>query len=173
VAVWQLGESIPVIHPDAFVHPDATLIGAVSVGAESSIWPGAVLRADFGRIIIGERTSIQDGTVLHCVRARPTRVGNGTIVGHLAHLEGCEIGDDCLVGSGSVVLNNATVQDGAAVAAAALVAEGTVVPTGHIAVGVPGRLRGAEWVRDVVRPGAEEYVDMARAYRCGLRRIDR
>jgi carbonic anhydrase/acetyltransferase-like protein (isoleucine patch superfamily) len=172
MAVWELGGKVPDIHPDAFVHPAATVIGAVTIGANSSIWPGAVLRADFGEILIGARTSIQDGTVLHCIRSHPTRIGDGTIVGHLAHLEGCDVGSYCLVGSGSVVLNRAVIEDEAAVAAKALVSEGRVVPREHIAVGVPARVKAAGWVGELVRSGSAEYAEMARSYMSTSRLIE-
>jgi carbonic anhydrase/acetyltransferase-like protein (isoleucine patch superfamily) len=100
----------PRVDPSAFIHPDAVIIGAVTIGAQASIWPAAVLRADFGRIDIGARTSIQDGTVLHTTERWPTVVGADCVVGHNAHLEGCLIEDRCLIGSGAVVLNRAVVR---------------------------------------------------------------
>jgi len=93
--------------PDAFVHPDAVVIGDVRIGSESSVWPGAVFARDYGTIIIGARTSIQDGTVVHAVEAFPTVVGDDCVIGHIVHLEGCVIHDRALVGSGSVVLHHA------------------------------------------------------------------
>jgi carbonic anhydrase/acetyltransferase-like protein (isoleucine patch superfamily) len=139
--IYALGEQAPDIHPDAFVHPDAIVIGSVVLGAGASVWPAAVLRGDYGRIEIGARTSIQDGTVVHTTEQWPTPVGSGCVVGHNVHVEGCTIGDGCLIGSGSVVLNKVVVEAGAAVGAAALVPEGAVVPSGQIALGVPARLR--------------------------------
>jgi carbonic anhydrase/acetyltransferase-like protein (isoleucine patch superfamily) len=170
--IYALGDKVPVIDPDAYVHPDATVIGAVTIGPQSTVWPGAVLRGDHGRIGIGARTSIQDGTVVHCTEQWPTVIGSGCVVGHLAHLEGCQIGDDCLIGSGSIVLNRAVVEPGAAVGAAALVTEDSVVRTGQIALGVPAKMRPAPpdlagWVSEA----AEHYVITGREHRDGLRRI--
>jgi carbonic anhydrase/acetyltransferase-like protein (isoleucine patch superfamily) len=170
--IYALDDIVPVIHPDAYVHPDATVIGAVTIGAQSTVWPGAVLRGDHGRIEIGARTSIQDGTVVHCTEEWPTVIGSGCVVGHLAHLEGCRVGDDCLIGSGSVVLNRAVVSQAAAVGAAALVTEGAVVETGQIALGVPARMRPAPaelaaWIAEAV----EIYVASGKRYRTGLRRV--
>jgi len=122
--IYALGEQAPDIHPDAFVHPDAIVIGSVVLDAGASVWPAAVLRGDYGRIEIGARTSIQDGTVVHTTEQWPTLIGSGCVVGHNVHVEGCTIGDGCLIGSGSVVLNRAVVEPGAAVGAAALVPEG-------------------------------------------------
>ena len=115
MAVYALGDRVPDIHPDAYVHPDASVIGDVRIGAGSSIWPGAVLRGDYGTIIVGERTSIQDGTVVHATAEQATTIGNDCVVGHLAHLEGCTVEDRCLIGSGSVVLHDVVVRSGALV----------------------------------------------------------
>src|ERR1700735_7473 len=103
MAIYQLGDLVPVIDPGAYVHPNATVIGDVTIGSESTVWPGAVLRGDYGTITVGSRTSVQDGTVIHAGPGFPTVVGDGCVIGHLAHLEGCTLEDGCLVGSGSVV----------------------------------------------------------------------
>ena len=113
--LYALGELVPRIHPDAFVHPEAVIIGDVEIGALSSVWPGAVLRGDDGDILVGERTSIQDGVIVHTWDEHPTRIGSGCVIGHLAHLEGCRIGDDVLIGSGAIVLRRAIVEAGSLV----------------------------------------------------------
>lgn len=172
--IYALDDQIPAVHPEAYVHPDAVVIGSVTIGAESSIWPGAVLRADFGRIVVAERTSIQDGTVLHTTEDWPTLIGSDCVVGHNAHLEGCTVEDRCLIGSGSVVLNRALVRVGSVVGAQALVPEDLEVPAQHMALGVPARPRPmdgsvqAEWIDF----GVKEYTGNAQRYRQGLRRID-
>lgn len=171
MAIYALGERTPEIHPDAFVHPDAVIIGAVTIGPQASIWPAAVLRGDYGRIEIGELTSIQDGTVVHTTAEWPTIVGARCVVGHNVHLEGCRIGAGCLIGSGSIVLNRATVEPDAGVGAAALVPEDATVPTGHIALGVPARSRPAPELRGWVTDAVAQYQDMAKRYRTDLRRI--
>jgi len=117
--IYALGDLEPDIDEAAFVHPDAVVIGRVRIGPEASVWPGAVLRGDHGRIEIGARTSVQDGTVVHCTHDWPTLIGADCVVGHIAHLEGCVVEDECLIGSGSVTLNGARVGTGAIVAAAA------------------------------------------------------
>ncbi|MGI3224590.1 gamma carbonic anhydrase family protein [Streptomyces sp. GTA36] len=172
--VYALGPCEPDIHPRAFVHPDAVVIGSVRIGAEASVWPGAVLRGDLGgRIEVGARTSIQDGTVLHTTEQWPTVIGPECVVGHNAHLEGRTAERRCLIGSGSVVLNRATVREGAVVGACALVPEDFEIPPKTMALGVPVRLREKEvdpsWVEYAVRT----YVDAAAHYRRDLRRIDR
>ncbi len=172
MALYALGDLAPQIHELAFVHPDAVVIGDVRVGAEASLWPGAVARGDSGFIEIGEGTSIQDGTVLHTTPSFPTRIGRGCVIGHNAHLEGCRIGDGCLIGSGSVVLNRAEVEPGAAVAAGAVVAEGKVVPTGHLALGVPARTRPTPEIPNWVENAVRHYTRLASRYRVELRRLD-
>jgi carbonic anhydrase/acetyltransferase-like protein (isoleucine patch superfamily) len=170
VTIWALDGAEPDIHPDAFVHPDATVIGRVVIGPHASIWPRAVLRADFGGIEIGARTSIQDGTVVHTTAEWPTIIGPDCVVGHNAHLEGCSVGERCLIGSGSIVLNRAEVQADAGVGAAALVPEDFVVPSRHIALGVPARLRPAPELSEWVEYGVAEYLKAVDLHR-GMRRV--
>ncbi len=107
--IYALGDQIPSIHPTAYVHPDAVVIGSVTIGAQSSIWACAVLRGDDGAIVIGERTSIQDGTVVHTTPMSHTTVGDDCVVGHLVHLEGCIIENGAQVSSGAIVLHRAVV----------------------------------------------------------------
>jgi len=171
MALYAIGERAPSIHETAFVHPDAVIIGDVTIGAESSVWPTAVLRGDSGRVVVGEQTSIQDGTVVHCTEELDTLIGARCVIGHRVHLEGCTIEDDSLVGSGSVVLHRAVVRSGALVAAQALVPPGTEVPSGALAKGVPARI-----TPDCVEPGTiahsvATYVANAHRYNAGLRRI--
>jgi carbonic anhydrase/acetyltransferase-like protein (isoleucine patch superfamily) len=170
--IYALGAAVPVVHPDAYVHPDAVLIGRVRVGAGASIWPGAVLRADSAEIVVGERTSVQDGVVVHVGTDLPTVVGSGCVVGHLAHLEGCTVADGVLIGSGSVLMQNVSIGAGALVAAGAVVTARTHVPALAMALGVPARV-----VLDAVPAGAfadaaERYVERARLYARDLRRVD-
>jgi carbonic anhydrase/acetyltransferase-like protein (isoleucine patch superfamily) len=159
--------TLPRISRTAFVHPDAVVIGDVRIGAEASVWPGAVLRGDHGRIEVGDRTSVQDGTVVHSTDQWPTLIGSGCVVGHNAHLEGCAIEDGCLIGSMSTVLNRSVIGTGSIVAAAALVTEGLRVPPGSMVVGVPGRVRpleGSATHRERIERAAALYVDNARHY---------
>jgi carbonic anhydrase/acetyltransferase-like protein (isoleucine patch superfamily) len=169
--IYALGERTPTIHPDAFVHPDAVVIGDVRVGADSSIWPGAVLRGDYGTIMIAERTSVQDNAVIHAVAAFPTVIGSDCVIGHLAHLEGCVVHDGALVGSGSVVLHQANVFTGATVAAGAVVRNRTDVPPGALAAGVPARIREGASDPAAIASAAASYVENARRYRRELRRL--
>ncbi|SCK46007.1 gamma carbonic anhydrase family protein [Streptomyces sp. WMMB 322] len=164
----------PRVGAGAYVHPDAVLIGHVTLGPESSVWPGAVLRGDHGRIEVGARTSVQDGTVVHTTRQWPTVIGDECVVGHNAHLEGCTVAGRCLVGSMSVVLNRAVIGGGSVVAAAALVPEGLDVPERSMVVGVPGRVKPLpdERMKDRIEHGVDVYVDFARRYPQALTRVD-
>lgn len=172
MALYALGDLEPVIDPTAFVHPDAVVIGDVHIGAESSIWPGAVLRGDYGRITVGARTSIQDGSVIHATLEMPTHVGDGCVVGHLVHMECCTVEDGALVGSGSIVLHRAIVRKGALVGAAALVPNDMEVPSGAMALGVPARIRPDAVHPRMIELNAESYVQNTRRYLAELRRID-
>jgi carbonic anhydrase/acetyltransferase-like protein (isoleucine patch superfamily) len=172
VAVYALGDQVPSIAENAYVHPDAVVIGSVSIGPESSVWPGAVLRGDYGRITVGARTSIQDGTVVHATHAQPTTIGDDCVVGHNAHLEGCVVEDGSLIGSGSVVLHRAVIRRGALVGANAVVPDDLEVPSAAMALGVPARIRPDAVPPGVIQIAADLYVENAARYRTDLRRLD-
>jgi carbonic anhydrase/acetyltransferase-like protein (isoleucine patch superfamily) len=172
VALYELGGVAPKIDPAAYVHPDAVIIGDVTLGAESSVWPSAVLRGDYGTITVGERTSVQDGTVIHAGPGFPTLIGNGCVIGHVAHLEGCTLEDDSLVGSGSVVLHWAVIGPGATVAANAVVTNHMEVPAGALALGIPARVLDGRSDQTMIRFSAEQYVANAARYKESLRRLD-
>ena len=172
MALYALGDVEPRIHPDAFVHPDAVVIGDVEIGAESSIWPCAVLRGDNGGIRIGARTSIQDGSVIHCIPVLPTVVGDECVIGHMVHLEGCIVEDGALVGNGAVVLHFATIRTGALVGSNAVVPDRMDVPTGMMALGVPAKLREGSGKLDNIRSSAADYVAKGVRYKQELRRLD-
>lgn len=170
--IYALGDQVPDIHPDAYIAPEAVLIGSVTVGADASIWPGVVIRADDGPIVVGARTSIQDGAVLHTTAFTPTTVGADCVVGHLAHLEGCTIQDFSLVGSQSVVLHNAVVESWALVGAGALVPNNMVVPSRAMALGVPAKIKPDSASEELIRHSVQSYVTRAKRFRDQLRRID-
>jgi len=172
MAVYALGDVEPRIDPTAYVHPDAVLIGNVEVGPESSIWPHAVLRADDNLSRVGARSSVQDNAVLHCTSELPTIVGDDVTLGHLCHLEGCTIEDQGLVGVGSVVLHEAVVGFGSIVGANAVVRNGQVVPPHSMAIGVPASVREGVVSEGTNLVNAQIYVERARQFRQGLRRLD-
>jgi carbonic anhydrase/acetyltransferase-like protein (isoleucine patch superfamily) len=170
--VYQLGSLAPSIDPEAYIHPEAVVIGNVTIGPESTVWASAVLRGDFGAIIVGARSSIQDGTVIHAGPGFPTVIGNGCVIGHLAHLEGCVLADDSLVGSGSVVLHHAHIGTGATVGANAVVPNNMEVPPGALAIGVPATVRPDRSDVVMIQLSAAEYVANGHRYREKLVRLD-
>jgi len=169
--IYALGDYVPDIDPDAYVHPDAVVIGRVTLGPQASVWPGAVLRGDHGFISVGPRTSVQDGTVVHCTAEHATVIGADCVVGHNAHLEGCVVEDGCLIGSGSVVLNRAVVSAGSIVAAAALVPEGFLVPAASLVAGVPGKVKRTGIDPGWTKGAVQTYIHTSQQHRAGLRRI--
>jgi len=172
VPIYALGRQEPQIASDAFVHPDAVIIGAVTIGAESSIWPCAVLRGDEGEIRIGARTSVQDGSVLHTTPEDPTIVGDRCVVGHIVHLEACTIEDDVLVGNGSIVLHRVIARSWSIIAANSVVLNDTEIPSRAIAAGSPAIIKPDRAKPDLIRSSADAYVERARRFRSDLRRLD-
>ncbi len=169
--VYALGELVPRISDEAFVHPDAVVIGDVTIGARSSVWPGAVLRGDGGHIVIGERTSVQDNAVLHTTPEQPTVVGSGCVLGHQIHLEACTLEDEVLIGNAAMVLHRCIVRSGSVVAANSVLLNDTEVPSGALAAGTPAVVKPGKARLEDIRDGAQAYLDRIPLYRHGLRRI--
>jgi carbonic anhydrase/acetyltransferase-like protein (isoleucine patch superfamily) len=172
VVLYALGDQTPSVDPSAYVHPDAVVIGSVTIGPHSSVWPGAVLRGDYGNIRIGARTSIQDGTVIHATHDLSTTIGDDCVVGHNAHLEGCTVEDKSLIGSGSVVLHRAVVRTGALVGAGAVVPNDLEVPSAAMALGVPAKLKLDAVPPGVIQIAVDLYVENGARYKTDLRRLD-
>jgi carbonic anhydrase/acetyltransferase-like protein (isoleucine patch superfamily) len=141
VPVIPLGDRVPSIDPTAWVADSATVVGAVTVGPQSSVWYSTVVRADGDRISIGARTNLQDGVVLHTDPGLHLEIGDDVSVGHRAVVHGCRIEDGCLIGMGSVVMNRAVIGAGSLIGAGAVVSEGTVIPPRSLVVGLPGKVR--------------------------------
>jgi carbonic anhydrase/acetyltransferase-like protein (isoleucine patch superfamily) len=171
--VFSFEGCAPQVSPGAWIAPTATLVGDVRVEAEASVWYGAVLRADFGPIMVRRGANIQDGSVLHGGDAPVTEIGAGATVGHLCVVHGCVVGTEALIGNGATVLDGAVVGHRALVAAGAIVPPGMVIPDGMIAVGVPARVAGE------VKGRAKEWVDtnpsvyreLARRHAAGARPV--
>jgi carbonic anhydrase/acetyltransferase-like protein (isoleucine patch superfamily) len=157
---------VPKVHPTAFIAPTAVLIGDVEVGAQASIWFGAVLRGDNGPIRIGARTSIQDNAVVHVSERGKTIVEDDVTVGHAAVMEDCLIKRHALIGSNAVVLGGAVVGRGSLIAAGSVVGEKSQIPDGVLAAGAPAKVKkpiegeAAKWIEI----SAEEYVKLSRSY---------
>lgn len=144
----------PQLHPESWVHPDATIIGEVTLAKGATVWPRAVLRGDMGLISIGEDTNIQDGAVAHVTSGlSTTRIGPRVTVGHGAILHGCEVEGDALVGMGSILLDNCFIAAGCVVGAGSLVPAGRRYPPNSLLMGSPARVvrptteRDWEWIR--------------------------
>ncbi len=133
----------PKVADSAFLAPNATLIGDVTISENASVFYGAVLRADRDRIVLGEGSNLQDGVLVHGDPGKPTIVGSGVSVGHGAVLHGCIVEDNCLIGMRATVLNGAVVGKGSLIAAGAVVLEGEVIPPGSLVAGVPAKVRRA------------------------------
>ena len=170
--VYALGDQVPTIDGTAYVHPDAVIIGSVTIGPESSVWPNAVLRGDDGEIRIGARTSIQDCSVLHTTVEDPTVVGDECVIGHIVHLEGCVVKDRAMVANGAIVLHRSVVGTGAIVAANAVVLYDVDVPPGALAVGAPATIKPDRARMEEITRGVKTYVERAARFRSSLRRLD-
>ena len=173
MAIYRLGEKHVQLGPNTWIAPNASVIGDVRLGAESSVWWNATLRGDNDPIHIGERTNIQDGSVLHTDEGVPMHVGNDVTVGHLVMLHGCRIGDGSLIGIGSVILNRAVIGAHCIVGANTLIPEGKLFPERVLIVGTPGKaireLTDDEVAR--LKASAAHYVDNARRYRMALQAL--
>jgi len=158
----------PKIHPSAFLAPNATIIGNVTIGAESSVWFGAVIRGDDPDhgVIIGRRTSIQENCVVHVGHWGPTVVGDDVTVGHGAKFECCTIGDRSVIGMNAVILQNARIGEECVIAANTVVLERAEIPSRSVVAGVPGKIKktleggAADWIKG----GGQHYVDLSREY---------
>jgi carbonic anhydrase/acetyltransferase-like protein (isoleucine patch superfamily) len=160
----------PQVSVTAWIAPTATLVGDVIVEDEASVWYGAVLRADFGRIIVRRGANVQDGSVLHGGADPVTEIGPGATVGHLCVVHGAVIGTEALVGNGATVLDGAVVGSRALVAAGCTVPPGMRIPDGMLAVGIPARVTGPvtgrakEWVDG----NPQTYRELARRHAAGI-----
>lgn len=165
----------PNLGRDVFVAPNATVIGEVHLGDESSVWFGTVLRGDVFPIRIGARSNLQDNAVVHVTGgAAATTIGDDVTVGHLALLHGCTVGNRTLIGMGSIVLDGAVVGDDCVIAAGSLVVPGAKIPARSMAMGRPAKVVRVLTDADLawVREAGELYVQYARTFRTDVRRID-
>lgn len=153
-----------------FVADNATVVGQVEIGVDVSIWFNAVIRADTDRIVIGDGSNIQDGSVLHTDPGVVLRIGKGVTVGHKVMLHGCEIGDYSLIGINAVVLNGAKIGRHCMVGANALVTENMVVPDGSLVVGSPAKIKRmlTDEQKRQLEDGARHYIENGRRYNAGL-----
>ena len=155
------------VDPTAWIAPSATVLGDVTIGAESTVWYQAVIRGDCDAIRIGRQSNIQDGCVLHADPGVPCTIGDRVTVGHAAIVHGATVEDDCLIGMKAVVMNGAKIGRGSLVAVGAIVTEGTDVPPGSLVMGQPAKVKRqlTEHDQERIRQAAEHYVEAGSVYR--------
>jgi len=173
MAIYQLDDDLPEVHPSAWVADSAQVMGRVQLAENASVWYGAVLRGDNERISVGRGSNVQDGSVLHTDIGFPLTLGEGVTIGHQVMLHGCHIGDFSLVGIGSVILNGARIGRNSIVGAGALVTEGKEFPDGVLIVGAPAKVVRALTGEQIARlqASAAHYVLQQQRHAAGLRRI--
>jgi carbonic anhydrase/acetyltransferase-like protein (isoleucine patch superfamily) len=161
----------PVVSGSAFVAETAVLLGNVEVKDDASVWYGAVLRGDKGRITVGERANVQDNAVVHSGPGEDVFIGDGVTVGHGAIIHGCTIGQYTLVGMGAIILSRAIVGEHCIIGAGAVVKEDDRIPDGSLVVGVPGKAVKQLSTEQIegIKANTEEYVELARKYREAMR----
>jgi len=173
MAVYRLGDKTPNIHPSAYIAETAAVIGDVTIGAGSSVWSSAVIRADNDSITIGENTNIQDGAVLHADPGEPLKIGSDCTIGHQAMLHGCTIEDGALVGIQAIVLNGAIIGAKSLLGAGGLVTERKVFEGGKLIVGAPALVvrEVSDEILAIMKRDNADYVRRAKMFREDLERI--
>lgn len=175
VPVYALGDAVPVLPPEGqyWIAPNAQVMGRVILKRDASVWWGCTLRGDNDPITIGERSNIQDGSVLHTDEGVPLTIGDDVTVGHMVMLHGCQIGDGSLIGIGSIILNNAVIGKNCLVGANTLITEGKEFPDNCMIMGSPGRVVKELSPEQAARMayGAAHYVDNWKRYRRELKPI--
>lgn len=174
MAIYALDEVVPQVAESAWVADDAQVVGKVVLAENASVWFGSVVRGDTDTISIGAGTNIQDGSVLHADHGKPLTIGRDVTVGHQVMLHGCTVGDESLIGIGAVILNGAVIGKNCLVGARALVTEGKEFPDGCMILGSPAKVvrQLSEAEIEGLRRSAKHYVDNAKRFKKGLRRID-
>lgn len=157
------------IHPTAFIHERATVIGDVTLGARVSVWPGAVVRGDTAPIVIGEESNVQDGVIIHVDHGVPTTIGRRVAMGHHAIVHGATIEDECLIAMGAILLNEVRVGTGSLIAAGAVCPEGMEIPANSLVMGVPARIvrQTTPEVRARIARTVESYLALQEEHRAG------
>ncbi len=165
--IYDLKKNVPEISSDSWVAPNAIIIGKVKLEKNSSIWFNAVLRGDIEKIVIGENSNIQDGSVLHTDPGCPLTVGKGVTVGHMVMLHGCEISDDTLIGIGSTILNKAKIGKNCIIGANTLITENKAIPDNSLVLGSPGKVirKVTDDEIKVICENAKHYVENSKKYK--------
>ena len=171
--LYKLGKDQPILEGDYYVADNATVLGKVKLCKDSSVWFGAILRGDTELITVGERSNVQDGSVLHTDLGFPLDIGKDVTIGHKVMLHGCTIGDGSLIGINSVVLNGAKIGKGCLIGANTLITEGTDIPDGSLVMGSPGKVRGElnEDQKNGLIFSAHHYVENSKRFKSELEKL--
>ena len=164
--IFGIGSIKPDIHPTAFIHPTAEVSGKVKIGARASVWGGCILRGDVDWIEIGEDSNIQDSSVFHTSHNMPVRLGKGVTIGHRAVVHGAVVKDYSLIGMGVILLDQSTVEENCLIGAGAIVKEGDIIPKGHLAVGIPAKVKRPltpEEIQIIIKR-ADDYIQYSKQY---------
>jgi carbonic anhydrase/acetyltransferase-like protein (isoleucine patch superfamily) len=160
-------DQTPQVDPSAYVAKGAIVIGAVSLGKNSSVWHGCVLRADINSIEVGEGSNVQDGTMVHLADNYGVKIGKHVTIGHAAMIHACEIGDECLIGMQATVLDGAVIGEQSIIGAGALITKGMQVPSGSLVLGSPAKVvkQLSEEERKQLKGWAEKYIIVSRGHK--------
>lgn len=173
MSLYKLGDQAPVVHDSAFIAPGSTVIGQVTLGEHSSVWPGAVLRGDNEPIVIGAGANVQDGAVLHTDPGCALDIGAGVTIGHQAMLHGCTVHEGALIGIQAVILNKAVIGKHSLVGAGAVVTEGKVFPERSLILGAPAKVVRTLSDDEVagLQRNTQVYIDRAQDYKTDLKPV--
>ena len=164
--IKEFESKIPKIGKGTFVAENASLIGNVEIGSDCGVWFGAVIRGDSNTIRIGNRTNVQDLSIIHAQEGHKTEIGDDVTIGHRAIIHGCKIGNRCLVGMGAIIMNGVEVGENSIIGAGALVTEGQIIPPKSLVIGFPAKVKrelNPEEIEPIVK-SADLYVDKAKRY---------
>jgi carbonic anhydrase/acetyltransferase-like protein (isoleucine patch superfamily) len=167
MGLFEFDDKSPKVDPEAYVSPRASLIGDIEIGADSSIWEFAVMRADMNFIRIGKGTSIQDNVTVYTTFMNPTIIGDYVTAGHNCVIHACQIGDRTVIGMGAIVLDGAKVGNDCVIGAGSVVTEGKVISDGSLVLGIPGKVvkEVTDTMKEAFKAGAELYVELARQHK--------
>ena len=173
MALYQLDDLKPVVHPSAWVADNAQVMGHVTLAENVSVWFGVVIRGDTSTVHVGKGSNVQDNSVLHADIGMPLVIGEGVTVGHQVMLHGCTVGNNSLIGIGAIVLNGVKIGNNCLVGAGALVTEGKEFADGSMIIGSPAkavRMLSPEQI-DALKMSAQHYIANAARYRTGLKKL--
>jgi len=167
MGLYEFDGKTPMVDPEAYISPRASLIGNIEIGADSTVWEFAVMRADMNFIKVGKGTSIQDNCTVHTTFMNPTIIGDYVTAGHNCVIHACEIGDRTVIGMGAIVLDGAKVGNDCVIGAGSVVTERTVIPDGSLVLGIPGKVvkEVSDSMKEAFMAGAQLYVELGKQHK--------